>query len=77
VLHGLWSADTPAIRRATRHHTLLLTAEDGMPGKHDDVERAAGQLSSVDVVWMRGHHDLHAQQPDAVADVLLDLTAPT
>jgi pimeloyl-ACP methyl ester carboxylesterase len=77
VLRGLWESDTPAIREATTHHTLLLTADDGMPGKPADVERARAQLRSVDVVWMRGHHDLHAQHPEAVADALLALVGPT
>jgi len=73
VLRGLWDADTASIRRATTHPTLLITAEDGMPGKRADLEAASGQLAHADVIWMPGHHDLHAQHPDAVADALLQL----
>ncbi|MEO7442885.1 MAG: hypothetical protein ABIW46_05060, partial [Acidimicrobiales bacterium] len=70
VLRGLWEHDTSATRRATTHPVLLLTADDGLPGKRDDVARAAAEVQNVETVWMKGDHDLHAQHPAAVADHL-------
>lgn len=77
VLRGLWSADTEAIRRSTKQPTLLLSADDGMPAKAEDVERALAQLPAGEGRWMKGHHDLHAQHPEALAAALVELAGAT
>lgn len=71
VLRGLWDCDTEALRRSVTQHVVLLTANDGQSTEHGDLATAAGQLADGEVVLMVGDHDLHAQHPVAVADILL------
>jgi hypothetical protein len=52
---------------------LLLTADDGSSWsdrKRTDVDAAAAAIRDVRVEWMTGDHDLHAQHPVAVAELL-------
>ena len=71
VLRGLWECDTPALRRAVTQPVVLLTADDGHGTRRGDVDAAAAQLANGEVVLMVGDHDLHAQHPRAVAELLL------
>lgn len=73
VLRGLWECDTSQLRRAVTQHVVLLTADDGAGTERGDVTKAAEELTDGEVVQMVGDHDLHAQHPAAVADVLLGL----
>ena len=60
---------------------LLLPAEDpGQPrwmaSKRDEVARAGAALERSVTRWIRGDHDLHAQHPDLVAELIHDATGP-
>ncbi len=76
VLRGLWEH-----RPTTRYPTitapvLMIGADSGDGGwaetKHDAIERAVGLLPRGRAVWFSpAHHDVHAQKPDEVTDVLL------
>jgi len=77
VLRGLWSVDAPALWARVAAPVLLVVAErPGSPAKspwHDDIARCRdtmAQHTRVEVVWMAGDHDLHAQHPDQVARLL-------
>lgn len=74
VLRGLWECDTSALRRSVSQHVVLLTADDGQGAERGDVSAAASELTDGEVVLMGGDHDLHAQRPRAVAEVLLQHT---
>ena len=60
---------------------LLLGADPGPDagGWHEEktagIEEAAAALPDATVEWMRGDHDLHAQHPVAVAQLLTELAA--
>lgn len=75
VLHGLWE-HRPSTRYAqVAVPTLLAPADDSTPwtaGKRDEVERAAATIPVSRTRWFRSHHDIHAEQPHALADSLHD-----
>jgi pimeloyl-ACP methyl ester carboxylesterase len=79
VLRGLWehrpSQRYPVIDRPV----LLIPADTGdaswTADKRRDVDAAVQALSRGRAHWLAGDHDLHAEQPDVVAGVLLDAVA--
>ncbi len=71
VLRGLWEHDVAGLRAATTQPVVLLTATGPGEEVREDVARAAAQLPISEVVLMVGDHDLHAQHPGPVADLLL------
>jgi pimeloyl-ACP methyl ester carboxylesterase len=77
VLHGLWEVDAAALWARVKAPVMLVVAErPGSPRKslwHDDVDRCHAVLverTRVEVIWMEGDHDLHAQHPDQIASLL-------
>ncbi|CAN5508335.1 hypothetical protein BH23ACT9_BH23ACT9_14850 [soil metagenome] len=54
---------------------LLAVRTDLVPGVSTEraVAEARAAISDARVVWFEGHHDVHLQQPPAVADALLTL----
>ena len=77
ILRGLWE-HRPSARYPDIKVPVLLLSADGGPGemaaaKRAGVEAAARALARVRVEWMQGDHDLHAQHPVAVADLLHNL----
>ena len=78
VLRGLWDHH-PSERYADVHVPVLLVpveGRDGHPGgKHEAVDVAAATLPRAGVRWFTGDHDIHAQRPDELVDVMLALTA--
>jgi len=83
VLRGLWEHQ-PSSRYPDVHvPTLLIGADTGdvawSASKHDAVAHAIAALPRGRAVWFSpAHHDVHAQQPDAVGDLLLRaVTDPT
>jgi pimeloyl-ACP methyl ester carboxylesterase len=74
VLRGLWEH-----RPSTRYPdivvpTLLIGADTGdvawSHSKHEAVEQAVTALPRGRAVWFAAHHDVHAQRPDDVGDLL-------
>lgn len=60
---------------------LIVPADDPanprwMAGKRDEVARAAKTLKRSHTHWIEGDHDLHAQHPDVVADLIHRAAAP-
>ena len=47
----------------------------GIAQKARDVDAALAALPQARATWLTGDHDIHAQHPDEVADVLIDLLA--
>lgn len=75
ILRELWE-HRPSSRFADVDvPVLIIPAEDEsnqrwMQGKRDSVQRAAASLKNSVVRWVPGDHDLHAQHPDVVAELL-------
>jgi len=75
VLRGLWEHQPSSRYPGTSVPTLLIAADTGdvawTDSKHDAVDHAIASLPRGRAVWFSpAHHDVHAQQPDAVGDLL-------
>ena len=78
VLHGLWEHHPSARYPALAVPVLLAPADDGdtdrISRKRRDVGEAAAAIPDARVRWFLGDHDIHAQHPDELADVMHELT---
>ncbi|HSJ44446.1 MAG TPA: alpha/beta hydrolase [Euzebyales bacterium] len=76
ILRALWEHEPTKRYRAIDAPVLLIPADAGDAARtsttRHDVGVAADLLPRSRVRWLVGDHDLHAQQPDAVARLLLD-----
>jgi pimeloyl-ACP methyl ester carboxylesterase len=75
VLRGLWEHTPSEVYPEMRVPTLLIGADTGdvawSTSKHDAVDHAIATLQCGRAHWFSpAHHDVHAQQPDAVAALL-------
>lgn len=75
VLRGLWEHQPSTRYPDVQVPTLLIGADTGdvawSESKHDAVDHAIAALPVGRAVWFKpAHHDVHAQQPDAVGDLL-------
>ena len=79
VLRGLWEHRPVDRYPLIQAPVLLMPADNGDPEhsgrKRADVEEAARRIPRARVRWFRGDHDIHAQHPDEVATVMLELAA--
>jgi pimeloyl-ACP methyl ester carboxylesterase len=79
VLRGMWDHRPSQAYPGVRVPVLLVPAAGGDRGretqKRTDVDLALAQLPDARVHWIRGDHDIHAQHPAELADVMIDLLA--
>jgi pimeloyl-ACP methyl ester carboxylesterase len=78
VLRGLWDHH-PSERFGSVQVPVLLVPAEGddlewTRRKRRDVEAALEALPDGRVRWFRGDHDIHAQHPTELADVMLTMT---
>jgi pimeloyl-ACP methyl ester carboxylesterase len=73
ILRHMWDHDPDATvaRLAIPMRVIAVNGDD--PLRRDRVETFAAAGRSVEVRWVEGHHDVHAEQPQVVAGILLDL----
>jgi pimeloyl-ACP methyl ester carboxylesterase len=77
ILRGLWDHHPPARYPAVTVPVLIVPAGDPGPraarfdaAKRDEIARAEAGLAVSQVRWIDGDHDLHAQHPGPIADLL-------
>jgi pimeloyl-ACP methyl ester carboxylesterase len=75
ILRDMWEHHPPAVYRDVKVPVRIVMAEDPsnqrwMTGKRDDVAGAVVALARADAHWIDGDHDLHAQHPSEVADLI-------
>lgn len=75
ILRHLWEHDPRSLYPMVDVPVLVLVASDKsntrwMAGKREEVAAASAALASSKVEWIEGDHDLHAQYPDLVADLI-------
>ncbi len=77
ILRGLWDHHPPQRYPDVRVPVLIVPAGDprGQAARYDtakraEIARAEKGLGSVTVRWIDGDHDLHAEHPDLIADLL-------
>jgi pimeloyl-ACP methyl ester carboxylesterase len=77
VLRGMWDHHPSQTYGSVRVPVLLVPATGGgdperEAQKHKDIDRALAMLPDAHVRWFTGDHDIHAQHPDELADVMID-----
>lgn len=70
ILRELWAHRPDAAARDVEVPTLVLAVGRSEPGRQSRVESFADALADAQVTWMDAHHDVHAQHPELVADLL-------
>ena len=74
VLRGLWDHHPSDLYRRVTVPVLLVPADTGdrawTERKRRDVEAALAKLPSARAHWITGDHDIHAQHPLELADVM-------
>ncbi len=79
VLRGMWDHHPSALYEHIPVPVLLVPAAGGDPDrelrKREDVRHAAALLPDARVRWFTGDHDIHAQHPAELADVMIDMLA--
>jgi pimeloyl-ACP methyl ester carboxylesterase len=75
ILHGMWEHHPASVYAEVKVPVRIVVAEDPsnqrwMAGKRHDVARAVAALPGADAHWIAGDHDLHAQHPTEVADLI-------
>lgn len=73
ILRQLWSHNPDAAVRDLEIPIRLVAVNGEGPSRPDRVEAFAAAARSISVHWVDGHHDIHAEQPQVVAGILLDL----
>jgi hypothetical protein len=77
VLRGLWEHHPAALYAGLKVPALLIPADDGKSDwsdrKRPAVEAAQAAIPHARTHWMMGDHDLHAQHPHEVAELLREL----
>jgi pimeloyl-ACP methyl ester carboxylesterase len=81
ILRHLWEHRPSTRYPEVKAPVLLLPAEDPgnsrwMAVKRDGVGRAGAALDRSVTRWIPGDHDLHAQHPDLVAELIHEATEP-
>lgn len=73
ILRQLWSHDPDTtVRRVAIPVRLIAVIGDG-PSRPERVDAFAAASDAITVHLLDGHHDIHAEQPQVVADILLEL----
>jgi pimeloyl-ACP methyl ester carboxylesterase len=73
ILEELWRHHPDQVADGLDLPMVVIAADDDWPGKRERVAAFAGGLRHGRVVWVDGHHDVHAERPDLVAGLLLEL----
>lgn len=70
ILRAMFEQDPLAVAERCQQPVLLIAADDDTPGKKDQVSAFVKRLAQGREVWRQGHHDLHAEQPGSVVEVI-------
>jgi pimeloyl-ACP methyl ester carboxylesterase len=81
ILRQLWEHHPLSRYGLVKVPALILAAEDPsnqrwIAGKREEVAGAGAILERSSTRWIPGDHDLHAQHPDLVAQLIHDATGP-
>lgn len=74
ILRHLWEHDPDPVGAAVSAPIQVIAVPGGSPSKPDRVS-AFARASGAEVHWVDGHHDIHAQEPQRVAELLVALAS--
>ncbi len=75
IVRYLWQHDPDEVATGLDVPVWLMPVDDGRPGKRERVESFTSKVKTSRTFWTTGHHDIHAEQPRKVVEMLLDLAA--
>jgi pimeloyl-ACP methyl ester carboxylesterase len=70
LLEAMYQQGPLELAAACRAPVMVIAADDEVPGKKDFVAAFVKRLRRGREIWLRGHHDLHAEQPGNVAEAI-------
>lgn len=70
ILRFLWEHDPDELSSRVNQPVMVIAALGGAQGHTDRVTGFVSRLSRGSVVWIDAHHDMHAQRPEDVGDLL-------
>ncbi|MGH9890920.1 MAG: alpha/beta fold hydrolase, partial [bacterium] len=70
ILRAMYDQRPQALAEGCARPVLMIAADDAMPEKKEQVDAFVKRLGQGRGVWLRGHHDLHAEQPANVVEVI-------
>ncbi|MGH8924256.1 MAG: alpha/beta fold hydrolase [Acidimicrobiia bacterium] len=70
ILRAMYDQRPQALAEGCARPVLMIAADDDMPEKKEQVDAFVKRLGQGRGVWLRGHHDLHAEQPANVVEVI-------
>ena len=70
ILRHLWEHRADEAARDVGVPTLVLAVGRSEPGREERVDSFVGALPDGRLTWMDAHHDVHAQHPKLVADLM-------
>ena len=70
ILRFLWEHDPDELSTRVHQPVLVIAATGGSLGHADRVTEFSGRLRRGSVVWMDAHHDMHAQRPEEISELL-------
>jgi pimeloyl-ACP methyl ester carboxylesterase len=73
ILRAMWEHDPDPVAAALEVPVWVVAVGEDDPEKASRVETFAAGLRRGRVIWIDGHHDVHAEQPEKVVDALVDL----
>ena len=78
ILRHLWEHKPQETFERVRAPVAFIPAhqsDDPPADKRESIEQAAAILDDLETVWMRASHDVHAEDPEAVASVITRMSA--
>ncbi len=70
ILRHLWEHRADEAARAVDVPALVLAVGRSEPGREERVDSFVDSLPDGRLTWMDAHHDVHAQHPELVADLM-------
>lgn len=70
ILRHLWEHRADEAARAVDVPALVLAVGRSEPGREERVDSFVDALPDGRLTWMDAHHDVHAQHPELVADLM-------
>jgi pimeloyl-ACP methyl ester carboxylesterase len=71
ILRFLWEHEPDELAGRVRQPVMVIAARGGGLGHADRMESFTGRLTRGSVVWMDAHHDMHAERPEDIGDLLV------
>ena len=70
ILRSMWEQSPTQVAATVKAPVLVLAADNDTSPHRSQVGGFVAALEDGQLHWMKGHHDLHAEQPETVVQVV-------